>query len=106
MNEMPALHARSARYLKRPLQMNLELTGECPLHCPQCYVEADPSRRMPLETALHHIREAAAFGVRDVNLSGGETLCYPSLEELIRACTSYGLVSAVALSGALADEAA
>lgn len=106
MNEMPALHARSARYLKRPLQMNLELTGECPLHCPQCYVEADPSRRMPLETALHHIREAAACGVRDVNLSGGETLCYPGLEELIRACTSYGLVSAVALSGALADEAA
>ncbi len=106
MNEMPALHTRSARYLKRPLQMNLELTGECPLHCPQCYVEADPSRRMPLETALHHIREAAACGVRDVNLSGGETLCYPGLEELIRACTSYGLVSAVALSGALADEAA
>ena len=106
MNEMPALHTRSARYLKRPLQMNLELTGECPLHCPQCYVEADPSRRMPLETALHHIREAAACGVRDVNLSGGETLCYPGLEELIRACTSYGLVSAAALSGALADEAA
>ena len=100
-----ALQDKSVRYLKRPLQMNLELTGECPLHCPQCYVEADSSRCMPLETALHHIREAAAFGVRDVNLSGGETLCYPDLEELIRECSSCGLVSAVALSGALADEA-
>ena len=60
---------------------------------------------MPLKTALHHIEEAAAYGVSDVNLSGGETLCYPDLEELIRACSSYGLASAVALSGALADEA-
>ena len=105
-NEIQALHDRSVRYLKRPLQMNLELTGECPLHCPQCYVEADPARCMPPETALHHIAEAATYGVRAVNLSGGETLCYPDLEELIRACASYGLVSAAALSGALAGEAA
>ena len=106
MIEMQALRDKSVRWLKMPLQMNLELTGECPLHCPQCYVKADPPRRMPLETALHHIGEAAACGVRHVNLSGGETLCYPDLEELIRACSSYGLVSAVALSGALADETA
>lgn len=90
-------------YSPRPLQMNLELTDACPLHCPQCYVEANARRQMPLETALFHIREAAENGVRYVNLSGGETLCCPHLTELIRSCADYGLVSAVALSGALAS---
>lgn len=96
--------AGAPRFYSRPVQMNLELTRECPLHCPQCYVAPDARRRMPLETALHHIREAAAYGVRDINLSGGETLCYPDLEILIGTCASLGLVSAVALSGAMADE--
>lgn len=97
-------HAEAPRFYRQPVQMNLELTRECPLHCPQCYVAPDARRSMPLETALHHIREAAACGVRDVNLSGGETLCYQGLEILIRTCASMGLTSAVSLSGALADD--
>ena len=92
------------RILKEPKQMNLELTTRCPLHCPQCYVSLNNGREMPLETALYWIREAAAAGVTDVNLSGGETMCYPWLTELIRECASLGLESNIALSGAYVTE--
>lgn len=91
------------RYYLRPLQMNLELTQVCPLHCPQCYVVSG-ARHMERDLALQRIREAAAFGVRHINLSGGETLCYPYLSDLIRECRRLNLISAVSLSGALADK--
>ena len=87
------------KYSNVPLQMNLELTTKCPLHCPQCYVSLNTGREMPLETALYWIRDAASCGVRSVNLSGGETLCYPYLTELIKECHKLKLYCNVALSG-------
>lgn len=90
--------------LSHPLQMNLELTTKCPLHCPQCYVELNTGREMPLDTALYWLRNAAENGVHMVNLSGGETLCYPHLIPVIEECTRLKMQSAVALSGAGADE--
>ena len=92
------------RYYLRPLQMNLELTQVCPLHCPQCYVSLNNGREMPLDTALYWIRDAADAVVKQVNLSGGETLCYPHLTELIRECHKCGLDSNIALSGAYVTE--
>lgn len=91
-------------YYEHPVQMNLELTTACPLHCPQCYVHLNTGREMPLETALYWIRDAAEAGVMDVNLSGGETMCYPHLTELIKECSRLGLESNIALSGIYVTE--
>lgn len=85
-----------------PVLMNLELTTRCPLHCPQCYVSLNTGKELPLETALAALRDGAACGIRYVNLSGGETLCYPHLDRLIAECRSLNMESAVALSGAYA----
>ena len=92
------------RYLDTPWQMNLELTTECPLRCPQCYVHLNQGTQMGLETALYWIRDAAEAGVEQINLSGGETLCYPFLEELVLECRTLGLSCAVALSGIYAEK--
>ena len=92
------------RALKAPFEINLELTTKCPLHCPQCYVSLNTGREMPLETALYWLRDAAQCGVKCVNLSGGETMCYPHLMELIEECKRLGMSSNVALSGALVTE--
>ncbi|MBR0031613.1 MAG: radical SAM protein [Treponema sp.] len=83
-----------------PLDFNLELTDRCPLHCPQCYCSLENAHDMPLETALHWLHEAASHGVRNVELSGGETLCYPHLYEVIAEAYRLGLCPNVALSGA------
>ena len=91
------------RAFRHPRLMNLELTTRCPLHCPQCYVHLNTGEDMPLDTALYWLREGKRAGVTFVCLSGGETLCYPHLPELIRECKKLGITSAIALSGIYAD---
>ena len=54
---------------------------------------------MDLNTVLYWIREAAANGVEVLNFSGGETMCYPYLYEVIWYAHQRGLEVNVALSG-------
>lgn len=97
-------YAHDFRAFEAPLLMNLELTTRCPLRCPQCYCELLGGRDMERDTALAWIREAAACGVKTVNLSGGETLLYPNLEELIAECKGLGMEANIAISGYGADK--
>ena len=90
--------------MPEPVGINLELTNRCPFHCPQCYAAQDGSvRELPLSKAVERVRKAASLGIRFVNLSGGEPLLYPDLEELIRVCRDLKMETAVSLSGACAD---
>ena len=79
--------------------INIELTTCCPLRCPQCYCSLESGKHIPLEVAESKILEAANHGVKIANLSGGETLCYPNLYELINFSSQYGILTNVALSG-------
>lgn len=44
---------------------------------------------IPLDTALHAIDDAAALGMKTLQLSGGDPLLYPQLLELIRGCARH-----------------
>lgn len=89
-----------------PLTMNLELTTNCPLRCPQCYCSLTGGKNLKLETAIHWIKEAGKHGVKEVMLSGGETMCYPHIYEVIRAAKEYCGTPDVALSGFAFDQTA
>lgn len=91
------------RAYRNPVIMNIELTTKCPLRCPQCYVHLNDGKEIDPEVAIRRIREAKTVGIDTICLSGGETLCYSHLSELIRECRSLGLRSAVAISGIYAD---
>ena len=80
--------------------MNIELTTKCVLRCPQCYCSLTGGKDIPLDVAARWIREAASMGVKDVMLSGGETLCYPYLYDVIKVVKECGMAANVALSGA------
>lgn len=79
--------------------MNIELTTKCMLSCPQCYCSLSGGKDIPLEKAVYWIHEAASLGVKEVMLSGGETLCYPHLYEVIKAAKECCGAVNVALSG-------
>ena len=79
--------------------MNMELTTRCPLMCPFCYCTLNNGKDLPLEKAVHWLQEAKKCNIVMISLSGGETLCYPHLEEVIRAGSQLGLEINVALSG-------
>lgn len=87
-----------------PAIMNLELTTRCPLRCPQCYCDLTKGKELDLERARYWIVEASRCMVRTVNLSGGETMCYPHIYELIELCRQRGMEPNVALSGYGIDE--
>lgn len=79
--------------------LNFELTTACPLRCPQCYCSLNTGKNMPKETAFYWIDNASDFGVNVINLSGGETMCYPHLYEVVRHAHNRDLKVNVALSG-------
>ena len=76
--------------------MHFELTSKCPLMCKQCYCNLNNGKDLDYGTALHWIHEAVNAGVKMLNLSGGETLCYPHLYDLIQNASQQGLMVNVA----------
>jgi radical SAM protein with 4Fe4S-binding SPASM domain len=98
------LFYEKSEIFERPSQMNLELTDRCPLNCPQCYCDLQNAHDMPLETAIRSIREAGAAGVASVYLSGGETLLYPHLMEVVREASRDFRDINIAISGLGLDQ--
>lgn len=85
-------------------QMNLELTTVCPLRCPQCYCSLEGGKHLDIKIAKRRIDEACKLGLKILDLSGGETMCYPDLYELIRYASQRVKIVDVALSGALFNQ--
>lgn len=79
--------------------MNMEVTTTCPLGCAQCYCTLNTGKDMPIQVAKYWIDQAKINGIETINLSGGETLCYPNLYEVISYATAYGIKTNIAISG-------
>ena len=80
--------------LAAPLGLLAELTHRCPLGCPYCSNPlALDKRDDELDTATwgRVFREAAALGVLQVHLSGGEPAARRDLPELVKAAREAGL---------------
>ena len=89
---MTAPHARPN--LPAPLGLLAELTHRCPLACPYCSNPlALENRADELDTATwaRVFREAAALGVLQVHLSGGEPASRRDLVEIVAAAHAAGL---------------
>jgi len=82
--------------LNSPLGLLAELTHRCPLGCPYCSnpVALDPrATELDTETWARVFREAAALGVLQVHLSGGEPGARRDLVEITSAARAAGLYS-------------
>jgi pyrroloquinoline quinone biosynthesis protein E len=88
--------------LPRPLGLLAELTHRCPLGCPYCSNPlALDSRHDELDTAIwaRVFKEAAALGVLQVHLSGGEPASRRDIVEITAAARDAGLYSNLITSG-------
>ena len=94
--------ATNGAALPRPLGLLAELTHRCPLGCPYCSnpLALDP-RTDELNTATwtRVLNEAAALGVLQVHLSGGEPASRRDLVEITAAARSAGLYTNLITSG-------
>src|SRR5919206_4562476 len=91
-----------------PMALLAELTHRCPLQCPYCSNPLElerAARELDTATWARVFAEAAALGVLQVHLSGGEPLARRDLDELIRRAAAAGLYTNLITSGVLlADE--
>ncbi len=69
------------------------VTGRCSLACEHCYLRGTPQRGRELtrEQALDVVQRAAALGIQEVVLTGGEPLLRRDLPELLAAFHTHGL---------------
>ena len=85
-----------------PLGLLAELTHRCPLGCPYCSNPLALDRRddeIDAATWARVFREAAALGVLQVHLSGGEPAAQRDLHEIVKAARDAGLYSNLITSG-------
>jgi len=85
-----------------PIAMLAELTHRCPLSCPYCSNPLELTRKeVELSTAdwTRVFREAAALGVLQVHLSGGEPVSRRDIVDLVRAAAAAGLYTNLVTSG-------
>ena len=92
--------------LPRPYALIAELTHRCPLSCAYCSNPlALAGAEVELATAdwARVFAEAAALGVLQINLTGGEPLVRPDLEALVAAARAQDLYINLITSGIPAD---
>src|SRR5215831_9227992 len=90
----------------RPYALLAEITYRCPLHCPYCSnpTQARNDRELTTNEWTRVIREAAALGVLQIGLSGGEPLARRDLPDLVRAAREANLYTNLITSGIGLDD--
>lgn len=85
-----------------PIAMLAELTHRCPLSCPYCSNPVEMARQsaeLDTETWARVFQEAAALGVLQLHLSGGEPASRRDLVALVNAAREAGLYTNLITSG-------
>jgi PqqA peptide cyclase len=88
--------------LSPPLGLLAELTHRCPLGCPYCSNPLELDARtdeLDAATWARVFREAAALGVLQVHLSGGEPASRRDLVEIMASARDAGLYTNLITSG-------
>ncbi len=90
-----------------PLALIAEVTHRCPLHCVYCSNPRELTARaneLPTEMWARVFQQAAALGVMQLDLTGGEPLARPDLAELIQSARAANLYVNLITSGLPLDE--
>ncbi|MBI4286822.1 MAG: radical SAM protein [Chloroflexi bacterium] len=92
-----------------PSLISWNLTQQCNLRCPHCYLNATPTpgqRELCPEEALQTVQQIAKLSTGAMLVfSGGEPLLRPDLPDLVRQASSRGLLPVLGTNGTLLTEA-
>ncbi len=92
--------------LEPPIGLLAELTHRCPLQCPYCSNPLElvkANGELDPDSWCRVLDEAAALGVLQLHLSGGEPTLYPGLETIVAHARSLGLYGNLITAGVLLD---
>jgi pyrroloquinoline quinone biosynthesis protein E len=92
----------------QPHALIAEITHRCPLHCVYCSNPLEMQRRseeLPTSDWISIFEQAAALGILQLHLTGGEPLARPDLVDLVRTGRASNLYVNLITSGVGLDEA-
>lgn len=90
---------RENGYLKFPKIMQIEITNRCPLNCHQCYKDIENLKDIDFSLLEKTIISAAAKGLKNVMINGGEPLIYYRFFDFLDLLKEYGISSNCYISG-------
>ncbi|MGE3741978.1 MAG: pyrroloquinoline quinone biosynthesis protein PqqE, partial [Geminicoccaceae bacterium] len=102
------MFGRREPWSEPPMGLLAELTHRCPLQCPYCSNPLELDRATSELEAAEWCRvldEAAALGVLQLHLSGGEPTARADLEQIVEHARGLGLYTNLITSGVMLDPA-
>ncbi len=90
--------------LTRPQSGRIIVTENCPLRCRMCTFWHTRSPEPSLEVIKYWIKEMADFGIKDIDIGGGEPFIRKDLTEIVNEVKSYGITCSVTTSGWLVGQ--
>jgi MoaA/NifB/PqqE/SkfB family radical SAM enzyme len=95
------LIAKALKSQYRPILAQIIPTRRCNLSCAYCNEFDKVSAPVPTELMLSRIDRLAALGTLSVDLSGGEPLLHPDLDEIVRRIRHHGILAGLLTNGYL-----
>ena len=92
--------------LKTPLVVSLQLLETCNLKCRHCYTMASNDKKtvLDLNLAKSVVEQLHELKVFRLGLTGGETLLYKNIEEIIKLASKYKIITTITTNGILLTE--
>jgi len=88
----------------RPKAARLIITTNCNFRCQICTFWKEKPLEASLETIKYWIKEMADFGIKEIDLGGGEPLLRKDLVEIIKEVKSYGIKCGLTTNGWLLSQ--
>ncbi len=85
------LRVTGSREYVVPMHVAIELTYSCNLYCRHCYAMSSSAHKymMPLDKVLEVFEKIDSWGVRVIELTGGEPTIHPNFPEILEASLDY-----------------
>jgi radical SAM protein with 4Fe4S-binding SPASM domain len=89
-----------------PVHMAIEATTKCNLKCKHCYRESGPweDKTLNIKSFLPILSKLHSYGLRVVEITGGEPMLNPDIFELIDFCVSHFETTALLTNGYFINE--
>lgn len=87
-------------------QVMWHITNQCNLNCSICFtrkMRTSPEQMLEEKDIQNYVKLLRELGVEKVDLSGGEPLLYPYLQELVSTCVDNNIFTTITTSGVGTD---
>jgi AdoMet-dependent heme synthase len=87
------------------VEVDLQITNRCPLACNHCVYDSSMSAPygLPFDVLPHLVSEAAALGVSQISITGGEPFLREDLSDIVALVAGHGIEVCVQTSGLFVD---